>query len=408
MIKSVFVIFLIASSLQLVAQGNYQTGIIVTNSGDTLDGLIEYKRWDRSPGRISFKTSSESKVYAPLDIKAFMVANETYVSAIVDVDISPFKIGELDGVSQPIFSKDTVFLQSLIEGERSLLYLKDESGKNHFYIYDEGSYVSLVYKQYTIVTKTSSKALKENTAYKGVLALYLKDVPDMQRKLANTRYNTPSLTKLFEYYYEQSSSAMKYSNKRQEGRFEFGISTGASLATLNFSGTQDYLTALDFEPSINPVFGFFCNMKLLRSNGWRITNDFFYSAINFTDEKFVESIPDYTASVSFKIDYLKTAHMLQVNLLKKRSLYAAAGFATGFALAQSSQTMITYTTGTKSVQDLDPKKFDFGYVGGLGFHASRWNLEARYEYSATGLTNLVGQNSKVSRIFVFVKYRISK
>jgi len=257
MIKSVFVIFLTASFLQSVAQSNYQTGFVVTNNGDTLDGSIDYKRWDRSPGRISFKTSSESKVYAPLDVKSFMVANETYVSAIVDIDTSPFKIGELDGVSQPIFSKDTVFLQSLIEGEKSLLYLKDQSGKNHFYISDEGSYVPLVYKQYTVITKTSSMALKENTAYKGVLALYLKDVPDMQRKLANTRYNSPSLTKLFEYYYEQSSSAMKYSNKRQEGRFEFGITSGASLTTLNFSGTQDYLTELDFEPSVNPVFGFF-------------------------------------------------------------------------------------------------------------------------------------------------------
>ena len=221
----------------------------------------------------------------------------------------------------------------------------------------------LVYKQYTVVTKISLKSLKENAAYKGVLALYLKDVPDMQRKLANTHYNSPSLTKLFEYYYEQSSSAMKHLNKRQEGRFEFGITTGASLTTLNFSGTQDYLTELDFEPSVNPVFGFFCNMKLLRTNGWRISNDFFYSAINFTDEKFVESIPDYTASVSFKTEYLKTAHMLQVNLLKNNSLYVAAGFATGFALAQSSQATITYETGTKSVRDLDPKKFDFGYLG---------------------------------------------
>ena len=132
MIKSVFVIFLTASFLQLVAQSNYQAGFVVTNNGDTLDGSIDYKRWDRSPGRISFKTSSESKVYAPLDIKSFMVANETYVSAIVDVDISPFKIGELDDVSQPIFSKDTVFLQSLIEGDKEFTLFERPKWKKSF------------------------------------------------------------------------------------------------------------------------------------------------------------------------------------------------------------------------------------------------------------------------------------
>src|SRR5688572_12361665 len=168
MIKSVFVIFLTTCFIQLVAQGNYQPGFVVENNGDTVKGSIDYKRWDRSPTKITFKSVTQSIVYSPLDIKSFTVTNEVYISAIVDVDRSPFKITELDNSPNPSYEKDTVFLQSLIQGEKSLLHLKDESAKNHFYIVDNGSFVPLVYKQYTIETKESSKALTENLAYKGV------------------------------------------------------------------------------------------------------------------------------------------------------------------------------------------------------------------------------------------------
>ena len=409
MLKSVFVILLTTCFLQLVAQNNYQPGFVVENNGDTVKGSIDYKRWDRSPTKIAFKSVTQSKVYAPLDIKSFQVANENYVSAIVDVDRSPHKIAEVDNSPNPIFEKDTVFLQSLIHGEKSLLHLKDESSKNHFYIVDNGSFVPLVYKQYTIETKKSSKALAENKAYKGVLALYLRNVPDIQQKLENTRYNSGSLTKLFEYYYEHSTTTMEYSNKRPEGRFELGIASGASLTTLDFSGPAEYLSELELEPSVNPVLGFFCDVKLLRSNGWRISNDFFYSAFNFDDETPVQASPDYTAIAAFKFEYIKTAHMLQMNLLRKRSLYIAAGFSTGFAFTHNSQTTIIYNGGgTKSTRDFDASKFDFGYVGGLGFHASRWNVEARYEYSISGISNIASVDSDLSRLFIFVKYRISQ
>ena len=109
MLKSVFVIFLTTCFLQLVAQNNYQPGFVVENNGDTVKGSIDYKRWDRSPTKISFKSVTQSKVYSPLDITSFKVANEIYISAIVDVDRSPHKIAEADNSPNPIYEKDTVF-----------------------------------------------------------------------------------------------------------------------------------------------------------------------------------------------------------------------------------------------------------------------------------------------------------
>ena len=122
----------------------------------------------------------------------------------------------------------------------------------------------------------------------------------------------------------------------------------------------------------------------------------------------MEAPPGYTAIAAFKFQYIKTAHMLQMNLLRKRSLYLAAGLSTGFAFTHDSKTTIIYDGGgTASTRDFDARKFEFGYVGGLGFHASRWNVEARYEYSASGILNIATLDSEVSRVFIFVKYKIS-
>jgi hypothetical protein len=200
-----------------------------------LKGFIDYRRWDRSPGKIRFKNTVQTSEYLPLQIKAFSVAGENYISAAVDVDNSPYKLGFLDTSPMPNFVRDTVFLQVLIQGTKSLFYLKDTSGKNHFYISDGGLYVPLVYKQYTVVTKTAAKSLRANTGYKGTLSLYLKDAPGIQQKLQHTNYNATALVKVFEYYYEKTQTSRDYTNKRQEGHFEIGILAGITATNLNKS-----------------------------------------------------------------------------------------------------------------------------------------------------------------------------
>jgi hypothetical protein len=138
----------------------------------------------------------------------------------------------------------------------------------------------------------------------------------------------------------------------------------------------------------------------------RIGNDFFYSAFNFEDEVALDGFPDYTSVASFHFQYLKTSHMLQVGLLRKKRLYVAGGFSTGFAIAADANATITYETGTRSIQKLEPKKFDLGYVAGIGFQAGKFNAQVRYEFSALGITE--GENSDLSRAYLLLTYRLSR
>lgn len=67
------------------AQKTFEPGYILPLQGDTVRGLIDFRNWAKNPDEISFKLSesAEATSYRPVDIKAFVVGGEKYVSAVV-------------------------------------------------------------------------------------------------------------------------------------------------------------------------------------------------------------------------------------------------------------------------------------------------------------------------------------
>ena len=58
--KYLIFILLFAVCFSGFSQTNYQKGFIVSNSGDTTRGFINYKEWGKNPEHISFKTSDDA------------------------------------------------------------------------------------------------------------------------------------------------------------------------------------------------------------------------------------------------------------------------------------------------------------------------------------------------------------
>ena len=405
-----FILFLLCASALIdrcYAQSNYQPGYVVALNGDTIRGLIEYERWDRNPQKISFKPTSGPKnlTYYPTQIKAFSVSGEIYEGGIVDVDTSPVKVRDLDSSALPSYVKDSVFLQSLIGGEKNLLFLKDKTGKVHFFIKDNGSFPPLLYKQYAGRTETSSKVIVENTGYKGMLALYLKDCPGIQQKLANITYTQTALTKLFNYYYECTNSNASYTQQRIDGSFEAGVVVGMAMTKLDFQGPVKYLTDINYDASTKPTFGIFFDIKLLRTKGWRVSNDLLYTSFETKAQGDFEDFPDYTAYSSFKYGYLKTHHALQISLLDQGKLYVAAGFSAAVAIQKESEVLLVYSTGTITDPEFKSRNYEFGYLAGVGFRGGRWNAEVRFEQT-TGISNCLNEGSTVTRCYFFARYTV--
>jgi hypothetical protein len=116
------------------AQQNWVPGEVVMSNLDTVSGFIDYRNWRKNPDKVLFYTNSPSdaKSYTPLDIHAFRTKDESYVAAIVDSEISPRAEGSL--TSDPVMKlkRDTVFLQAILVGAKSLYFNKNVWGNDNF------------------------------------------------------------------------------------------------------------------------------------------------------------------------------------------------------------------------------------------------------------------------------------
>src|SRR5699024_4866108 len=92
MILALFVILSLGSGT-LYAQSNFQQGLIITQSGDSLRGQIDDLEWIKSPDYIRFrkKADSEIQTFTPLNLSAFQVAGRWYKGAIIPVDQATLK-----------------------------------------------------------------------------------------------------------------------------------------------------------------------------------------------------------------------------------------------------------------------------------------------------------------------------
>jgi hypothetical protein len=407
--RQVILLLFCASTLinKCYAQSNYQRGYVVDLKGDTVRGFIEYERWDRNPRRISFKPTlgSTGQIYYPTDIRSFFVGGEIYEGGVVDVDTSPVKLRDLDQSPLPSYVKDSVFLQSLVVGEKSLLFLKDQTGKIHFFIKENGGYPPLLYKQYAGRTETSSKVVVENTGFKGMLALYLNSCSDIQQKLKNIGYTQAALTKLFSYYYECTKGNIGYAKQRSDGALEAGVVAGVAMTKLDFQGPVKYLTDINYEVSTKPTIGVFFDVKLLRTKGWRISNYFLFSSFDAKGIGDFEDFPDYTAYSSFKYSYIKSHHTFQISLLGQGKVYLSAGFSAGVAIKKDVEIALVYTTGTISQKEFQSRNYEFGYLAGLGFRTGKWSAEARFEQT-TGISNYLSEGSTLIRGNFFIGYTV--
>ena len=102
----------------LFAQQNFQSGSVVTLSGETLTGEIDYKNWERSPETIRFRKDASAAAvnYGVNDIASFTVSNEVYKRGVVEVIGREEVTTKLRFEDEYPSKTDTVFLRTIVSG----------------------------------------------------------------------------------------------------------------------------------------------------------------------------------------------------------------------------------------------------------------------------------------------------
>ncbi|OFX32448.1 MAG: hypothetical protein A2W90_05595 [Bacteroidetes bacterium GWF2_42_66] len=368
-------------------QENYIPGYIVSNR-DTLHGFIDYRNWEGNPDKIFFKEKLNDKksTYSPMDIKGFSVHDEMYKSAIVKTGISSTEINALELDAELQYAIDTTFLQTIIKGEKSLYFYRNEVGKAQFYIKQDSSYVLLIYNKY-LKEQDGKTGTAENRKYLGQLSFYFHDCPTIQSKLTSTGYTKKSMENLFLDYYNCAQSKLEFQKKTEKTIAEFGVFAGLSLTSLKFNAI-DYLMNADCDPSANLSAGLFFEVIPPRNQRkWSLNNELIFSSYKikglYNDYESENRYTIYHTTIG--LSYLKMNNMLRYKYpVGNLFVYLNAGISNGFAISEINTVKKESKIYSSERIDEDVilneiRKYEQGYILGLGTKYKRYSFEVRYE-----------------------------
>ncbi len=396
-------------------QENYLLGYIITLKGDTLHGYIDYRNWERNPDKIFFKEklSDEKTNYTPIEIKEFGVLDEIYESAIIETEISPDNTKDLETSKELKVTIDTTFLQSIIRGSKCLYFYINKLGKPQFYIKKDSSYELLVYKKY-LKDQDGKTGIAENRKFLGQLAIYFQDCPDVQSKLKDTKYSQKSIENLFYYYYNCTHSEVAFQKKTPKTSIEVGILAGLSITSLDFGGEAfPYIVNSDYQPSVNFSTGLFLDLILPRNQGkWSICNEIAISSYKTTGRFNAYEDENHYKITNTTIgnSYLKINNMFRYkHPIKGIFINLNAGFSMGYVINESNYkreeskyyTIVRVEEG-KALDEM--RKYELGYILGLGFKLKKYSFEIRFE-KGNGMSEYLNLKSITNRYFFLLGYK---
>lgn len=412
-----FILIVISISFYNVTycQQNFLDGYIIDLEGDTVKGLIDFRNWDKSPGMVTFvnKTSMEAVRYKPLSIYGFGVNNEHYLGTVIETEVSPFMLDDLQYGSELRIKNDTAFLLNLIQGEKCLFFYKNPLGKEMFYVRQGMEIQLLVQKKYLADDENGKTVWRENRQFIGQLSLYLRDCPKITSKLGSTNYNYRSLKSLFQYYDQCANSKIVSEKKYVKFTTGAGILAGIAGTSLDFRGeAPGYLVDADFSKSVNFSGGAFFEITMARNMAkWSIVNEIVYTNFktsgNYEQVESADKFQKTSSTIGFS--YLKLNTIARFNYPAGRfSVFANIGMSNGYSLSNVNHRQVevqfysTHRTYNYPVLEYY-RKYEQGLLAGFGGRYGKFSLEARYE-RGNGMSEYINLNSLTERVYLLAGY----
>jgi len=379
----------------LFSQKNFLKGEIITKDDKVIKGEIKYKNWSVNPKTISFRKNDKEDIteYSPSEIKEFTVADEKYIGALVEIETSRMEEEYLSISREFNFEKKLVFIQAIIQGEKSLYHYKD-SRRTFFYIQEGSEYILLNYKKY-INEINSKKYVKENKSYLSQLNKYLSDCPKIQQELGSLKYELNEMEKVFREFYQCVEKEIDFQKITEKPIQKMGVLGGISLSILNFrTSTNSFqtLTNATFTPSYNLFVGGSYEIVFPR-NFYRfsVNNEIIYSSPYRIEGK-LESIVNENNydnhHFEFKFSYINVNSMFRMKVaeLEKIKLHLNFGLSAGLAISRSTKRIRERKLNSTSLEFIEyeaipnPNRHEFGLLSGIKIQAKKLLFEFRYQY----------------------------
>jgi hypothetical protein len=355
-----FSIILIISS-NVFSQRDMKPGYIITNSGDTAFGLIDYQLDVYNAENCYFIKNNEasSVTYKPGQIKAYRIIDgKYYVSQKVKIENS----------------EREVFLEFLVDGKVDIFY----APPNYYFIEKEDNGIHILENTEKTVVVDEKKYSKENKEYIGILLAYMIDDPALYSKIQSLKLDQKSLINIATEYHNQvcpGEPCTLYSKSNLKNIYKIGYAIGCNLNKVYMVINETDYNATSSAPGIITGLEFNYYTKGV-DDRFSFTLGLYYSQVQ---QKLVLSDNHYD---HLDVEFLSKNILINTYFSYTYPKYKIKPFV-GLG--------VFYFNTLKNSKNLsrfisyEPKKQACGpvFVGGINFHLNKtysFKFETNYQY----------------------------
>lgn len=358
------------------SQIRFEKGYIINNKDEKSEVLIKNEDWSLNPTNFIYKNSEDgSELTAKIEnVKEFGVYNfSKYARFTGPIDQSRDDLQDLGSEKNPKWVEQTVFLQQLAEGKRSLYSYNNSKILRFFYEDGDTKITQLIYKRY--LGENSSNIYINNEFRSQLANSFAGDVDG--DKFDSLPYKAQSLTNLFKKY-NVSDSVLKSDSEKSS--FNLYIKPGFSFNSAKFQISGGSYLDTNFESKLSPKFGVQLEFILpTRRNKWSVFVEPTYQTYK-QESKNVGLSPAMIEYSSIELPIGVRYYMF----LNKDAKLFLEGFV-NVADFQIGENYITYQIPGTSAEKTYELQSQVTVGGGIGFsYKNKYSVSARYSAKDLG------------------------
>jgi hypothetical protein len=377
----------------LFAQRQYFDATITTNNGQKVEGKIAVENWFKTPRSIEFKTEKDaSTIYQISELSSFVVTRADgqkliFDRKVVELEVSPNKLGELEGEATLHYQRDTAWLQLVYQGTWKL-YSVAQNGKTHFLVQTKDEQpVELVLKSWRR-QNDKEYLIQHVNMYRKQLVDLATGCPAAQKKVLSSDWGPKSgeelqekdLVKFFKIVDDCKASKTTYELSAEKSKITGQVLLGTHLSSYNFNPAANR----EINGLLGYQIGFGASFFLRKSNKrTAFYNELiFYHDLKKSDTHITYGTQNFISIIEYRSSQIGVSNMMSFKISK---LTIAPAIKIGIVHRLGVSWDITERTGYTNTIDNAPvydkhhyKRFyEFGPTIGLCGQYNRIGLDIR-------------------------------
>jgi hypothetical protein len=389
--KIILIAFLFINGM-IVAQSNYENGIVYYSNGTQLNCKIASKNWYKNPE--SFKYQSEDKKLIEIQVNS----------------IDSLKIEDHTKFIRIKYNNSDILLKEIVGSKQASLYaLISSNARKYFYKKNDEDYKELVYEE--LINNDGTKRINYGYIFQLNSEFKTGDELISNKKL---KYNEKDLKEHFINYNNYSNNTIQHLDKSKPINYYLGGLIGYSMinssmennnALPRFHNNTDY----KFENSSALKAGLSFEINLPYNNyNWSILNEVLYTKFSLEGKHFIQEANGLASEINYlySANYNTVEYLLGIrynyNLNKNSKIIVDALF-----------NLLTIESGKnnfKVVEDLDNTTYnlDVDYsskiVFGIGYKYRDYTLGFRFSTPKNFINGNEYYSQKNQESYVFFRY----